>query len=125
MITGSVNSSLEAVIQVNVGPEIGSGERVGAVIDTGYSGFLTLPPTIVRRLSLVFNRTGRATLADGKDVFFNNYQATVSWDGHWIDILVDEVDAIPLVGTSLLRGCEFNMQVIEDGAVSIHRLTSQ
>lgn len=42
----------------------GKAWEVNAVIDTGYSGSLTLPPALVSELGLSYAFSGRATLAD-------------------------------------------------------------
>ena len=52
MIPGVVNSNLEATVRLVVR---GSGDReqeIEAVIDTGFNGFLTLSPALVRQLGL-------------------------------------------------------------------------
>jgi clan AA aspartic protease len=55
---------------------------VEAVIDTGFTGFLTLPAMLVTQLGLPFAGTTRATLSDGRKVAIDVYEATVLWDGH-------------------------------------------
>ena len=45
------------------GPE-GQAQDIEAVIDTGYSGFLTLPTALVTELGLPFAYIGRALLAN-------------------------------------------------------------
>ena len=68
MIQGEVNTAYEAVITLSVqGPE-GQAREVDAVVDTGFTGFLTLPPALVTELGLPFETTGHATLADGSEV---------------------------------------------------------
>ena len=52
MIEGKVNERLEAAIALTVGGAPGSESRVDAVIDTGYSGQLTLPPRLDAGLGL-------------------------------------------------------------------------
>jgi predicted aspartyl protease len=50
MMTGYVNSRLEAIIQFAV---LGENERlqgIKAVIDTGYTGCLTLPSAVIESL---------------------------------------------------------------------------
>lgn len=50
MIVGQVNANFEAAIEL---PVIGAQDElreVEAVIDTGYNGFLTLPPGLVAEL---------------------------------------------------------------------------
>ena len=44
VIEGTVNSSYEAVISIPLRGPGGQAREIEAVIDTGYSGFLVLPP---------------------------------------------------------------------------------
>jgi len=62
-------------------------------------------------------------LADGNESLFDIYEATVIWDGKPRRIAVDEVNIVPLVGMSLLYGCELTIKVIENGSVLIKPLT--
>jgi clan AA aspartic protease len=54
--------------------------RIEAVIDTGFGGWLTLPPSRIAQLRLPWRRRGEAVLADGRETFFDIYEATVVWD---------------------------------------------
>ena len=47
MIEGFVNANLEAVVNVPIRGPAGQTREVEAVIDTGFNGFLTLPPSLV------------------------------------------------------------------------------
>ena len=47
MIEGVVNSAYEAVIPLSLQGPAGQTQQVEAVIDTGFTGFLTLPPSLV------------------------------------------------------------------------------
>ena len=60
MIEGVVNSSYEAVIPLSLQGPAGQTEQVEAVIDTSFTGFLTLPPSLVAELGLVFKGTSEA-----------------------------------------------------------------
>ena len=78
MIEGVVNGFFEAVVGLPVrGPEDRDRE-IEAVIDTGYSGNLALPPGLVAELELPFVIRSRSALADGTVVAFNVHGATVS-----------------------------------------------
>ena len=119
MIEGKVNERLEAAIVLTVGGAPGSESRVDAVIDTGYSGQLTLPPRLVAGLGLQRVGVSRATLGDGSRVYFDVYTATVRWSGSVVDIHVDEADAVPLVGMDLLHGHHLQIDVRNGGRVLI------
>ncbi len=96
---------------------------VEAVIDTGYTGSLTLPPIVIAGLGLRFRSVDRATLADGRECLFDVYPAKAVWDGKPRSILVDEMDAQPLVGMRLLAGFRLSMDVRYRGKISIKRLS--
>ena len=58
MIEGFVNTNHEAVLPLSLrGPE-GQTREVNAVIDTGYSGSLPLPPALVAELELPYVFSG-------------------------------------------------------------------
>lgn len=118
MITGSVNAHREAVIRLTVSGSQAR-EEIEAVVDTGFTGFLTLPPPLIVTLGLPFRRHGRAVLADGSESFFDTHEATVTWDGRPRRIFVDAADTDPLVGMSLLHGHELTVQVVDGGGVFI------
>ena len=62
MIEGAVNDAHEAVVALSLQGPAGQARDVEAVIDTGYSGFLTLPTALVIELGLPFAYIGRALL---------------------------------------------------------------
>jgi clan AA aspartic protease len=121
MISGVVKSD-EGCIRLKVKGLRGREEEVVAVIDTGYTGSLTLPPAVVAALGLRWRSMDRFTLADGSECIFDVYVARVDWGGKIRTILVDAADADPLVGMRLLRGHELKMQVRARGKVTIKRL---
>ena len=53
MIIGMVNAHREAIIALIVQDANGQGHAIDAVIDTGFTGFLTLPPARIAVLGLV------------------------------------------------------------------------
>jgi clan AA aspartic protease len=74
------------------------------MIDTGFSGFLSLPSTIITTLDLPWSASDIATLGDGSETIFDLYTTTVIWDGQYRDIYVVESETEPLIGMSLLYG---------------------
>jgi clan AA aspartic protease len=122
MMFGVVNSICEATIKVAVG-RIGSPKIiVNAVIDTGFTSFLSLPLSVIESLELPWSCLDFGTLGDGSEVVFEMYSASVIWDGQIqiIDVVASEAE--PLVGMSLLYGYDLRIQAVEGGTVSVQAL---
>jgi clan AA aspartic protease len=122
MIKGTVTADLGAVLRLTVRGPTGQVRRVKVVIDTGFDGWLCLPPATIAALSLPWRRRGRAFLADGSETIFDIYEGTVVWDRRRRRVPVDEADTAPLIGMALLNGYELNVQVRVGGKVTIRRL---
>jgi clan AA aspartic protease len=122
MLTGKVNSSLEAVVRLWIRGPKGQALETEAVVDTGFSGFLSLPRQVIADLGLSPQGTIRGVLADGSKDSFEIYEALVLWYGRPHSILVSAVENDPLLGTAMLHGSELAMQVVEGGEVAIQRL---
>jgi clan AA aspartic protease len=119
MITGMVNANREAIIQfVALGPQ-GNQQEIEAVIDTGFTGFLTMPSALVAGLGLAWLCRQPGILADGRIEFFDVYIATVIWDGQPRTVEVESADTKPLVGMSLLDGHTLRIDVLSGGVVTI------
>jgi clan AA aspartic protease len=121
MITGVVRSG-EGRIRLTVKGRQGREQEIEAVLDTGYTASLTLPPVVIQALGLRWQTVERFRLADGSLCIFDVYEAKVLWDAKLRQILVDEANADPLVGMRLLKGHELRMQVRYRGKVTIKRL---
>lgn len=123
MITGFVTVDREAIVTLVVrGPGDGEAE-IDAVVDTGFDGWLSLPSSLISQLGLSWRQRGRALLADGSESIFDTYEGVVVWDGRARRVLVDEVNAAPLIGMSLLGGYELRVQVVSGGNVTIAPLS--
>ena len=122
MIEGRVNARLEATVAVDVKGPGGRSGLVEAVIDTGYSEFLTLPPAHVSDLGLPHRARSKVVLANGAQEFFDFYDAEMVWDGQLIAVVVGAAEVAPLVGMSLLEGHELRIEARNDGRVLIESL---
>jgi clan AA aspartic protease len=122
MITGVVTPDREALIRLVVRGPSGQERHIDAVVDTGFDGWLSLPPEVIAQVGLPWRRRGRALLADGSESIFDMYEATVLWDQIPRRMVVDEASTAPLVGMALLSGYELNIQVRIGGQVTIKAL---
>jgi clan AA aspartic protease len=122
MIFGLVNNNCEAIIKVAVGGVDSPKMAIDAVIDTGFTGFLSLPHSIAADLGLAWHYRDIGTLGDGSEVVFEIYKASVIWDGQNQVIDVAASDSDPLVGMSLLYGFKLQIETVEGGLVTIEDL---
>ncbi|MGE0544413.1 MAG: clan AA aspartic protease [Dehalococcoidia bacterium] len=122
MIRGSVSADGEAIIPLVVLDTHGREHALQAIIDTGFSGFLTLPTAMIDALELPWLGRADAVLGDGALHEFDVFAATVFWDGQVRTVETDAADVNPLVGMGLLRGYAIEIHVTEDGQVRIEAL---
>jgi len=87
MMQGVVNLSCEATLSLVVNNTNRQTQLIDAVIDTGYTGFLSLPREIILTLNLPWTGIDRGTLGDGSEVTFEVYAATIIWDGQYVTYL--------------------------------------
>jgi clan AA aspartic protease len=124
MIAGIVNADFEPIISLSI---CGSDSKVHiqyAIVDTGFNGWLSLPPDLIAQLNLKWKRRGRAILGDGSECVFNVYEAVLVWDGNFLTIPIDEADSEPLVGMSLMEGYQLTVQVFEGGHVELSKVNT-
>jgi predicted aspartyl protease len=88
MISGTV-SDREARIPLLLSRPQATQQQVEAVIDTGYTAALSLPPQQIAALNLAWQGIGRGILADGSECLFDVDEAEVMWDGEPRRLLVD------------------------------------
>lgn len=77
MITGFVNVEFEPIIPLSLRRADGKVLTQDAIVDTGFNGWLSLPPDLIAKLNLKWKRRGRAILRDGSECVFNVYEAVV------------------------------------------------
>ena len=114
-----MNATYEPVLTLTVQGSAGQTREIEAVIDTGFNGYMKLPPRLVTGLGLPFASTGRAFMADGSEVGFDVHYGSVLWDGRRRRIRVNVADTTPLVGMRLPDGHSLYLEVRDGGAVFI------
>jgi clan AA aspartic protease len=122
MMKGVVSPSCEAMIRFAIGNKNGQLQTIDAVIDTGYTGFLSVPSEIIVTLNLPWTGIDRVTLGDGSETTFEVYSGRIIWDGEYRDIPINESETDPLVGMSLLYGYDLRIQAVVGGIVTIEEL---
>jgi predicted aspartyl protease len=122
VIIGQVTPRNEAEIPVVIRDAAGQAQPLDAIVDTGFSGYLSLQLAKINALQLTFVESRVFSLGDNMPVNFDLYAAVLVWDGQERDILVLASEAHPLVRMSLLKGFRLTINAIDGGEVRIERL---
>lgn len=119
MITGQVNARYEITIKLPVRDSTGQEQEIEAILDSGFTGSLTLPPSVIASLGLPWRSRTTATLANGSVEQLDIYVATIIWDGNPRSVLIPAIDSVPLIGMTLLIGYDLRVRVTVGGMVEI------
>lgn len=119
MMQGQIDADNQAVISLQVRSPNNPFREFFVVIDTGFSGYLTLPIADILALQLPFQQRQTYTLGDGNDVEFDIYFAVVLWHGMERDIFVLAAGEEPLLGMKMLNGSHVFLDVIDGGEIRI------
>jgi clan AA aspartic protease len=121
MMQGYVNTTYEAVISLVI-KHNNKLKSINAVIDTGFTGFLSLPQNIIDELELPWSYSDFATLGDGSETLFDVHDGTMIWDGQFREIEINSADTDPLLGMKMLRGFRLQVDTVQGGMVTIEAL---
>ena len=99
--------------------EDGDPVQVLAIIDTGFTEWLALPPDIVDQL--------RFGLVDSEQLIFGNsvseelsvYEARVKWCEEWRTIRVHQVSGLPTIGMEMLRRHRIEFDALGDAEIDV------
>jgi len=119
MMIGRFLPSREFAVELTLRDLEGEPTEVTAVVDTGFSGFLTVPFSVLKRLGLSQTDTEEATLADGSVLRFGVYEVTLDWDEDERTVPVYATESAALLGISMLLGSIGTFEFIDGGTVTI------
>ena len=119
MMIGHFLPSQEFVVDLTLRDEEGEPLEVSAVVDAGFSGFLTLPISVLERLGLSQTDTEEATLADGSVLRFGVYGVTLDWDEEERIVPAYATESSTLLGISMLLGSIGTFEFLDGGTVTI------
>jgi clan AA aspartic protease len=122
MITGIVNSDLEALLKLTLRDSDGNELEADAVIDTGFNGYLTLPSQLVDQLGFPYLYRQEGELADGSLHVFDVHAVTVLWGGKERQVEVEVADTDPLLGMALLAKHSLSIKAASGGKVSVAKI---
>lgn len=119
VLNGVVTAEREVVVRLKVfGPE-GRSTDVDAVLDTGFTGHLTLSPEVIQDLGLPLLGSRRTILADGSRVALDVHGAQVLWGDlrRSVQVLAAGSAGGALAGMSLIWDHKVALIAVEGGEV--------
>ena len=122
MTRGEVSSNREPRIDILVANINGEFQSVNTVLDTGFTGWLTLPPETIRRLGLIHQGQRTVIFANDLRDELDIYQTSVQWQGRPRRVIVFEAQGQPLLGMSLLWGSRVILEAVDAGNIVIEEL---
>jgi len=93
--------------------------EIECVMDTGFAGFLTLPPAVVTELQLPYVAPIDASLADNSRIVANVHQVIILWNSVERLIPVLAMSHRPLIGTALLEDYHLSIDFCEGGTILV------
>ncbi len=126
MIRGEVarnsDGGLEAWITVSVMDAYGELQQYEVIVDTGFTGWLTLPEAEIRRLGLVRAGSRYSIIASGNEEEFEYYETSVLWHGQLHEIEVFQSTDQPLLGMESLEGSRVAVDAWDGGNVIVEEV---
>lgn len=95
---------------------------VAFVVDTGYTGYLAVPETILRAIGAATQGTRYIGLADGSFRRGTIYTVTVEWEDEEREIEVIALNDEPLLGVAMMRSLRLLVEVTNGGDVLLEPL---
>ncbi|BAY65459.1 hypothetical protein NIES22_55650 [Calothrix brevissima NIES-22] len=93
-------------------------------VDTGFNGYLTLPPQAVSAMNLPVYSSTPIKLADGSEGFSAIHLATVVWDDVEKVVLILAAGYKPLLGVAMMEGYHLEIDFEDNGLVSLEKIPS-
>lgn len=121
-IIGAVTDSREPIVRVSVRGPQGRTLKIDAVVDTGFTDYLTLPSQVIGSLELELKEVVEAQLADGSSVNLPIYVGWVEWMGVDRRIAICAAEADPLLGMALLQGSKLTILAVPGGQVLVETI---
>ena len=121
MIAGTVRDEIELIVPLELVDAADQRQRIDFVLDSGFTGFLSLSSALVRQLGLSSRGIQKGLLADGTASIFRLVTVNVIWNGSPRTIEA-QILGEPLIGTRMLKGYELRAKFELNGEVAISEL---
>ena len=119
MIGGRVTTGGKAIVRLDFLDSNGTSHTIPMVLDTGFTGHVSLPERYVDRLGLAMRTSTQGHLANGEFIEIPTGFATIIWRNDHRQIRVLQLGTEPLVGMSFLWNHRITIDAVPTGAVSI------
>ena len=119
MTRGVLSDRLETMVVVEISNGDGAFQPVEALLDTGFSESLILPPDEVARPGLKYVNRIPMNLAGGQHIEASVHRGFVKWFGRTKTIYVIAAEGQPLLGMTLLAGCKITIHARPGGEALI------
>ena len=106
---------LKPRVSMSVANINGVHRNVMLTVDTGFTGYLTLPPDVIRELDV--ERLGSRTFRLANDVEGETDLYLVFFES--VPIIAHQIDAEPLLGAAMMNECRLTVDFWEGGRVTI------
>ena len=118
MIHGRVEANGEIFFRVAVADRHGDLHDFTALLDTGFTGYLTLTPELIEALGIILDEEIPVIVGDGTIQTFRRYKGEIVWAGREINGYIHAVSGIPVIGLELLRGGKLYVECTEGGTAT-------
>lgn len=89
------------------------------ILDTGFTGSLVLPESVIEELGLVRIGSETVVLGNGEEHSFDYYMARIMWQGQLRRTDIYRSRSQSLLGMELLEGCHIAVDAWDGGAVTV------
>lgn len=124
MIAGHIDEDWQAVvplIALHSDPG-GAADTIDFLVDTGFTGYLSLSPAWVHQLGLSVIDIQRGMTADGHVGYFETVDVCILWHDQPRIIRAQVLDE-PLIGTRLLRSHQANLRWVAGARFELDRVS--
>ena len=121
MIEGEVSADRFPLVSLVIFANDGSTLKVSLKVDTGFTGWITLPPELIERMGLPSAGFRRVTLADGSNLELPGFYVEVVWLDVIKTVVCLATTNTSLVGMSMMYGYSLRMDIVDGGRITIRQ----
>ena len=116
MTEGFVNDDLEPMVEIGLisGDRTRENEKIFAIVDTGFNGYLCLAENLIDKMDMAYVGTDFFELGNGEVVENDVFSGRVTFDEKECNVLVIlSTSPDVLIGTSLLKSKTFFVDFVD------------